>query len=77
MTYVTYVTSIIIIHDYNLFSFHGEVHNPTQVVYGRIPGFISVKPVAQAMKLGNHLWVKTIRHLRKPTGTHRRQLLYS
>lgn len=35
---------------------HGEVHNPKQVVYGRIPGFyLSETGRAQAMKLGNHL----------------------
>lgn len=35
---------------------HGEVHNPTKVVYGRIPGFyLSETGRAQAMKLGSHL----------------------
>lgn len=35
---------------------HGEVHNPTKVVYGRIPGFyLSETGRAQADKLGSHL----------------------
>ncbi len=40
---------------------HGEVHNPKQVVYGRIPGFfLSDRGRKQAEKLGAHLQDKKL-----------------
>ncbi len=40
---------------------HGEVYNPNQVVYGRIPGFfLSETGRAQADKLGGHLSAKKL-----------------
>src|SRR5438128_1912666 len=40
---------------------HGDVHNPKQVLYGRIPGFdLSQLGKQQAARLGKHLSAKPI-----------------
>lgn len=40
---------------------HGEVYNPTRIVYGRIPGFkLSETGRGQAKKLGDHLKSKKL-----------------
>src|SRR5689334_2207376 len=41
---------------------HGEVHNPDQVIYGRMPGFpLSIEGKKQAHALGKHLSAKKLK----------------